>query len=185
MVAINMEPVAQFRPTPPCPSSFHGDRQRLPLSNKYHQTFTACYSRIHEVPLQHRVMLSTEGDYDGWIFRALALVNRRCIGEHQLIQVAKPIDDLSTVKLDADFAFLHVNARHHAKVAIVDILVVIVLDLHRGPETGIYTVMINEVPAANVSGEPAKRIVQVLHSSGRRPVRPYDDLRTMQFSHRF
>ena len=48
MVAINMEPVAQFRPTPPCPSSFHGDRQRLPLSNKYHQTFTACYSRIHE-----------------------------------------------------------------------------------------------------------------------------------------
>ena len=55
----------------------------------------------------------------------------------------------------------------------------------RGPETRIYTVMVNEVPAANVSGEPAKRIVQVLHSSGRRPVRPYDDLRTMQFSHHF
>ena len=105
MIAINMEPVAQFRPTPPCPSSFHGDRQRLPLSNEYHQTFTARYSRIHEVPLQHRVVLSTEGDYDGWIFRALALVNRRRVGEHQLIQVAKPVDDLSAVKLDADFAF--------------------------------------------------------------------------------
>src|SRR6516164_4497180 len=130
MGTINMEPVAQFRPTLPCPSSFHGDRQRLPLSDKYHQTFTACYSRIHEVPLQHRVMLSTEGDYDGWIFRALALGNCRCIGEHQLIQLAKPVDDLSTVKLDADFAFLHVDARHHAEVAIVDILVVIILDLH-------------------------------------------------------
>jgi hypothetical protein len=63
MVATNME---QFRPTPTCPSSFHGDRQRLPLSNKYDQTFTARYSRIHEVPLQHRVTLSTEGNYDGW-----------------------------------------------------------------------------------------------------------------------
>src|SRR5262252_8326865 len=125
-----MQPVSQFRPTPPCPSSFHGDRQRLPLSNEYHQTFTARYSRIHEVPLQHRVVLSTEGDYDGWIFRALALVNCRCVGEHQLIQLAKSIDDLTTVKLDADFAFLHVDARHNAEVAIVDILVVIVLDLH-------------------------------------------------------
>src|SRR6516165_9446750 len=130
MVAINMQPVSQFRPTPPCSSSFDGDRQRPPLSNEYHQTFTARYSRVHEVPLQHRVVLSTEGDYDGWIFRALALVNRRCIGEHQLIQVAKPVDHLTTVKLDADFAFLHVDARYHAKVAIVDILVVIVLDLH-------------------------------------------------------
>jgi hypothetical protein len=43
--------------------------------------------------------------------------------------------------------------------------------------------MINEVHAANVSGEPAKRIVQVLHASGSRPVRPHSDLRTMQFSH--
>src|SRR5262252_2105019 len=155
MVAINMEPVAQFRPTPPCPSSFHGDRQRLPLSNKYHQTFTACYSRIHEVPLQHRVMLSTEGDYDGWIFRALALVNRRCIGEHQLIQVAKPVDDLSTVKLDADFAFLHVDARHHAEVAIVDILVVIVLDLHD-------LVARTEGPAEPLDADLARRVQRVL-----------------------
>ena len=73
MAAINMEPVLQFRPTPPCPSSFHGDRQRLPLSNEYHQTFTARNSRIHKVPLQHWVVLSTEGDYDGWIFRAWLL----------------------------------------------------------------------------------------------------------------
>ena len=55
----------------------------------------------------------------------------------------------------------------------------------RSAETRILAVMINEVHAVNVSGEPAKRIVQVLHSSGRRPVRPYDDLRTMQFSHHF
>src|SRR5262252_8328980 len=155
MIAINMETVAQFRPTPPCPSSFHGDRQRLPLSNEYHQTFAARYSRIHEVPLQHRVMLSTEWDYDGWIFRALALVNRRCIGEHQLIQVAEPVDNLTTVKLDADFAFLHVDARHHAEVAIVDILVVIVLDLHD-------LVARTEGPAEPLDADLARRVQGVL-----------------------
>src|ERR1700752_2840653 len=155
MGTINIEPVAQFRPTPPCPSSFHGDRQRLPLSNEYHQTFTARYPRIHEVALQHRVMLSAEGDYDGWIFRALAFVNRRCIGEHQLIQVAKPVDHLTTVKLDADFGFLHVDARDHAEVAIVDILVVIVLDLHD-------LVARAEGPAKPLDADLARRVQGVL-----------------------
>src|SRR5215469_205239 len=155
MVAIYMEPVPQLRPTPPCPSSFDSDRQCLPLSNEYHQTFTARYSRIHQVPLQHRVVLSTEGDYDGWIFRALALVNCRCVGEHQLIQVAKPVDDLTTVKLDSDFAFLHVDARHHAKVAIVDILVVIVLDLHD-------LVARAEGPAKPLDADLARRVQGVL-----------------------
>src|SRR5262252_7791428 len=190
MVAINMEPVAQFRPTPPCPSSFHGDRQRLPLSNKYHQTFTARYSRIHEVPLQHRVMLSTEGDYDGWIFRALALVNRRRVGEHQLIQVAKPVDDLSAVKLDADFAFLHVDARHHAEVAIVDILVVIVLDLHdlvtraEGPAKPLYAdlarrvqgVLQLDVQRASAEAAPVHRAQHLNATDGVEPKTSRDPL---------
>ena len=53
----------------------------------------------------------------------------------------------------------------------------------RSPETGICTIVINKVHAANVSGEPAQRIVEVLNTSGRRPVRPHSDLRTMQLSH--
>ena len=40
--------------------------------------------------------------------------------------------------------------------------------------------MINQVHAANVSGEPAKRIVQVLCTSARPPVHPYVDLWAMQ-----
>src|SRR5262249_10891938 len=37
----------------------------------------------------------------------------------------------------------------------------------------------------NVSGEPAKRIVQVLGTSGRPPVHPHVDLRAMQLCHHF
>src|SRR5262249_31815242 len=96
-----------------------------------------------------------EGDYDGWIFRALALVNCRCVGEYQLIQVAKPVDDLTTVKLDDDFAFLHVDARHEAEVAIVDILVVIVLDLHD-------LVARAEGPAKPLYADLARRVQGVL-----------------------
>src|SRR5215471_14874405 len=50
-------------------------------------------------------------------------------------------------------------------------------------ETRILAVMINQVHTANVSGEPAKRIVQVLSTSGRPPVHPHVDPRAMQLCH--
>src|SRR5215471_14822835 len=53
----------------------------------------------------------------------------------------------------------------------------------RGAETRILAVMINQTHAANVSGEPAKRVVQVLGTSGRPPVHPHVDLRAMQLCH--
>ena len=49
----------------------------------------------------------------------------------------------------------------------------------RSAETRILAVMINQVHAANVSSEPAKRIVQVLGTSARPPVHPYVDLWAM------
>src|SRR5262249_18526175 len=56
---------------------------------------------------------------------------------------------------------------------------------NRSTETRIFAVVINQVHAANVGGEPAKRIVQVLGSSGRPPVHPHVDLRAMQLCHHF
>ena len=37
----------------------------------------------------HGVMLGAERDHNGWVLRALALVNRRRIGQHQLIKPAR------------------------------------------------------------------------------------------------
>src|SRR6516165_2807435 len=53
----------------------------------------------------------------------------------------------------------------------------------RSAETRILAVMINQVHAANVSGEPAKRIVQVLGTSRRPPVHPHVNLWAMQLCH--
>ena len=43
---------------------------------------------------------------------------------------AKDIDEFATIEVDGELAVLHVDARHDAEVAVVDLFVVIVLDLH-------------------------------------------------------
>src|ERR1700731_4794473 len=75
-------------------------------------------------------MLSAERDHDGWVFRALALVDCRRIGEHKFVELAKAVGDFAAIEVDAELAFLHVDARHDAEIAVVNLLVVIILDLH-------------------------------------------------------
>jgi hypothetical protein len=53
----------------------------------------------------------------------------------------------------------------------------------RSTEARILAVMINQMHAANVSSEPAERIVQVLGTSGRPPVHPDVNLWAMQLCH--
>src|ERR1700730_12470593 len=77
-----------------------------------------------------KAVLSAERDHDGRVFRALALVNRRRIGQHQLMEFAKAVGEISAIEVDGELAFLHVDARHDAEVAVVDLLVIVVLDLH-------------------------------------------------------
>ena len=55
------------------------------------------------------------------------------IGAGSVVTRRVPAGDFAPVKIDADLTFLHVDARHDAKVAIVDVLVVIVLDLRNRP----------------------------------------------------
>src|SRR5260370_4280265 len=100
-------------------------------------------------------MLSAERNHDGWIFRALALVDGRRVGQHQLIQLAKAVIDVAAVEIDAELAFLHIDARHDAEVAIVDVLVVIVLDLHD-------LVARTEGPAEALDADLARRVQSVL-----------------------
>src|SRR6516164_1980218 len=124
------QPFPQLRPSTPRPCPLDGDRQCLPLPNKDHQTLAARHPRVDQVSLQHRVVLSAERDHDGRVFRTLALVNRRRVGQHQLIEFAKAVGEISAIEVDGELAFLHVDARHDAEVAVVDLLVIVVLDLH-------------------------------------------------------
>src|SRR5580704_5622295 len=100
-------------------------------------------------------MLSAERDHNGWVFRALALMDGRRIGQHQLIQLAKAIIDVAAVEIDAELAFLDVDMRHDADIAIVDLLVVIVLDLHD-------LVARAECPAEALDADIARRVQRVL-----------------------
>ena len=60
--------------------------------------------------------------------QALALVDCRRIGEHQLIELAKAVGDFAAIEISDELAFLHVDARHDAEIAVVNLLVVIVFE---------------------------------------------------------
>jgi hypothetical protein len=57
-------------------------------------------------------------------------LDRGRIGQHQLVQLADAIDHLPALEIDRQFALLQVEARDDTQVAVVDFLVVVVLDLH-------------------------------------------------------
>jgi hypothetical protein len=44
--------------------------------------------------------------HDGWVFRAFALVNCRCVSEHQPIELAKSVADFATIEISDEFAGL-------------------------------------------------------------------------------
>ena len=49
---------------------------------------------------------------------------------HEGVELAKAIGDRAPVEARCEFAFLRLNVRHKPDVAIVDLLVIVVLDLH-------------------------------------------------------
>src|SRR5262249_28663823 len=60
-----------------------------------------------------------------------------------------------TIEVDSEFALLHVDGRHDAEIAVVDVLVVVILDLHD-------LVARAEGPAEAVDANLAGRVQRVL-----------------------
>ena len=54
----------------------------------------------------------------------------RGIGRHQRVELAEAVDQIASLEPRGQFAGLGVHVRHKADVAVVDLLVVVVLDLH-------------------------------------------------------
>jgi hypothetical protein len=80
--------------------------------------------------MQHGVMLREHWDYDRGILRALAFVNGRRVGRHQHVEFAESISDGLAIEVNNDLAHAGVNIADSADVAVVNLLVVVVLDLH-------------------------------------------------------
>ena len=75
-------------------------------------------------------MLRQDGNDNGGILRALALVNRRGVCRNQGVEFAETIGDGAPVETRGQLAFIGIDIVDIADVAVIDLLVVIVLDLH-------------------------------------------------------
>src|SRR6516164_8306267 len=146
------QPFSEFRPSPPSSRSLNANCQCLSLPDEHDEALATRHPRIDQISLQHRVMLRPQRDDYRRVFRALALVDCRRVGQHQLIELTKTICDFPIVEVDVEFAFL-IDARN--EIAVVDVLVVIVLNLHD-------LVAWTESPAEPLDADLARRVERVL-----------------------
>jgi hypothetical protein len=122
------QPLPQLRPSPPRSASLDRDSERLSLPDEHHQALAARHSRVNQIPLQHRVVLRRQRDDHSRVFRTLTLVDRRCVSKYQLIQLAKAVTDVAPVEIDAELAFLYVDAEDDTEIAVVDFPIVVVFE---------------------------------------------------------
>src|SRR5262249_60890622 len=76
------------------------------------------------------IVLGHNGDNDGWIFGALALVDRGGIGRNQHVKLTKSVGDGSAVETYDKFSRIRIDIVDIADVPVIDLLIVVVLDLH-------------------------------------------------------
>src|SRR6516225_1809245 len=75
-------------------------------------------------------MLGHNGNEHRGVFRALALVDGHRVGWDEHVEFAEPVGHRTAVKAGGEIAGFGVEVLHEAYVTVVDLLVVIVLDLH-------------------------------------------------------
>ena len=124
------KPFGQLRPPAPSGGIAHRNGDGLLLPNQHNQLLASGDAGVEKVSLQHGVMLSEHRNDCCGIFRSLAFVNGRCIGWCQHVEFAKTIGYRSAVKAYNDLTSVGINILDVADVAVVDLLVVVVLDLH-------------------------------------------------------
>src|ERR1700674_461691 len=66
----------------------------------------------------------------GRVFRALALVDGRRIGRYEGVEFSKAIGDRTPIEIGGELALVWFNILHIADLGVIDLLFVIVLDLH-------------------------------------------------------
>jgi hypothetical protein len=75
-------------------------------------------------------VLSHDGNDNSRVFRALAFMDGYSIGRNEGIKFAKSVGDGSAVEADGQFAGSKVDVIDVPDIAIINLLIVVVLDLH-------------------------------------------------------
>ena len=124
------KPFVEFRPASPPGNVANRDRDRLLLADEDHEPLAAGDAGVEEVSLQHGVVLGQDGDHHRGILGALALVDGGGIGGNQHVKLAEAVDHRPPVEGRDEFARLGIDVDDIADVAVMDFLVVVILDLH-------------------------------------------------------
>jgi hypothetical protein len=80
--------------------------------------------------LQHGVVLRHHRDDHGRILRTLAFVDGHGVGRHKRVEFAKPVGDGAAVKAGGEFAIIGIDVVDIADVTVINILCLVVLNLH-------------------------------------------------------
>src|SRR5579862_3509701 len=91
---------------------------------------TSCNAGVEQVSLQHGIVLGQHWDDHRRILRTLALVAGCRVGRYQRVQFVKSIGDGAASEARDDLPFCGINICNMAYVAIIDLRVVVVFDLH-------------------------------------------------------
>src|SRR5208282_1327560 len=124
------QPIIEFRPASPARNIANGDRDGLLLADENHELLATGDASVEEIPLQHHVVLGQDGNDHGGIFGALALVDGGGIGGNQRVELAEAIGHRVSVEARHELARVGIDVDDVADIAVVDLLVVVILDLH-------------------------------------------------------
>ena len=95
-----------------------------------HELASPGHGGIEQIPLQHDVVLVVEHDDHGGILAALGLVDGARVGGDDVVEIVMRNSYRSAVKPDDDLGLLLVEELDPADVAVEDLEVVVVADLH-------------------------------------------------------
>jgi hypothetical protein len=98
--------------------------------DQHDQLLAARDAGIEQVPLQHGVMLGEHRDNHGGIFRTLAFVDGRSVAGTSMSSSPNPCVTDRPSKFGNELARIGIDVVDGANIAVVDLLFVVVLDLH-------------------------------------------------------
>ena len=107
-----------------------GDRHRLLLPKQDDEPLATGDTGVKQIALQHHIVLRRDGNDDSGIFRALRFMDRRHVSEDDLVEFAEGVGDWPAVESDRHLAEFEIDGFDVADVAIIDLFVIVILDLH-------------------------------------------------------
>jgi hypothetical protein len=73
--------------------------------------------RVEQIARKHDIVLRSQRNYHGWIFRSLALADSGRVGQREFVELAEAIHDIAPVEIDHQRACFHVDPSDDTKIA--------------------------------------------------------------------